>query len=76
MDVSRCSIERLIRLAFQCRLISDYRMSPRIIELQQSGYTLAFDPEEARVFLQGLISGFIRADEGAARVEQLTAIAS
>ncbi|HET6568576.1 MAG TPA: hypothetical protein VFG50_11480 [Rhodothermales bacterium] len=59
MDTSRFSIEKLIRLAYQGGLVSDYRMTPSRVELYRQGRsTLVFDPEEARLFLQGLIRGY------------------
>jgi hypothetical protein len=58
MNTSSFSTEKLIRLAFEYRLLSDYRMMPRRIELYQGDTLFAFDPEEARFFLQGLLRGY------------------
>lgn len=59
MDTSKLSIEKMIRLAYEGGLVSDYRMTPSRVELYRSDRTmLAFDPEEARFFLQGLIRGY------------------
>lgn len=58
MNTSAFSTEKLIRLAFEYRLISDYRMTPWEIELSIDEMTLSFDPEEARFYLRGLIQGY------------------
>jgi hypothetical protein len=58
MDTSTFSTERLIRLAYNYRLITDYRMMPDRIELFHAGTVYTFDPEEARFFLRGMIRGY------------------
>ena len=57
-DNSSFSTEKLIRLAFRYELISDYRMTPFEIELCCTGATYVFDPEEARIFLRGLVIAY------------------
>ena len=59
MDTSGYSTEKLIRLAFEHHLVSDYRMTPTCIELHSGDRTWSFDPEEARYFLHGLLRGFM-----------------
>ena len=64
MDPARCSIERLLSFAHQERLITDYRMHPGFVCLERRGKRITLDPEEARIFLWGLVSGF---EEGGLR---------
>ena len=63
MDPSGFSIERLIRQAFRYRLITDYRMTPQVVQLYYPDTLHEFDHEEARFFLRGLICGYLRAHE-------------
>jgi len=58
MDTNGYSTEKLIRLAFEFRLLSDYRMTPTCIELRCGDSSWSLDPEEARFFLHGLLHGF------------------
>lgn len=58
LDTTGYSTEKLIRLAFEHQLLSDYRMTPTCIELVSGDHTWSFDPEEARHFLHGLLRGF------------------
>lgn len=60
-DFSSVSIEKLIKIAHELELISDYRMTPGDISLYQGeDIVLKGDPEEVRFFLQGLLQGYHR----------------
>ena len=58
-DFSSVSIEKLIQIAHELHLISDYRMTPTDIMLYQGeDVMLQGDPEEVRFYLQGLLQGY------------------
>ena len=59
MDCRSFSIEHLLRISHQYGLISDYRISPTRVTLLQGKQEILLesDPEEARIFLQGLVTG-------------------
>ena len=64
MDCRQFSLEHLIKLSVSYGLVTDYRLSPRRVSLFRSEETiLDADPEEARIFLQGLVSGHAAAIE-------------
>ncbi len=54
-------IEKMLDLAYEHRLIDDYRLSPSTIQVVLENHALHLDPEEARFFLQGLLIGRLRA---------------
>jgi hypothetical protein len=58
MDCRGFSIEYLLRLSFQHGLVTDYHISPSMVSLIRNGEEiLSSDPEEARIYLQGLLAG-------------------
>ncbi len=57
-DLRRASLEKLIRMAFEHGLCSDYRMTPCEVELRSGDQTISLDPEEARLYLRGLVRGY------------------
>lgn len=58
MQVYTFSIERLIRLALGCQLLTDYRMTPRVVSLYRRNKVVELDPEEARLYLSNLLCGY------------------
>ena len=54
-DVRRYSLERLIRIAFQKGLLTDYRMTPTSVYLYLRHTSRDLEPEEARQFLYQLL---------------------
>ena len=63
MNVHKMAIEKMISLAFEYGLICDYSLSPSIIHFDLGSSQLDLDPEEARFFLQGLLSGYQQATQ-------------
>lgn len=58
METSALSIEKLIRMAFEQRLITDFRMTPGATRLYRNDEVVVeCDHEEARYFLRGLLFG-------------------
>ena len=57
MQVYTFSIERLIRLALGCQLLTDYRMTPRVVSLYRKNRVVELDPEAARLYLSDLLCG-------------------
>ena len=54
-EVHTYSLERLLRLAFHCGLITDYRMSPHRVQLKHRNRIRELDPERARLYLADLL---------------------
>jgi 2-keto-3-deoxy-galactonokinase len=59
MDVRNLSHDKLLSLAVQSGVLSDYRNGPTRISLyRQEELVFEGDPEEARLFLMGLVLGY------------------
>jgi len=67
MNWSAASVEKLIRVAFSYGLVDDYRMTSQHVELACGHASTALDPEEARIYLQGLLQGYEAAIGGSSR---------
>jgi hypothetical protein len=59
-EINTLSLEGLLRIAMRYGLMTDYRISPRQVVLIRDRETLiTTDPEQARIFLLGLIQGYL-----------------
>ena len=66
MDCRSFSIEHLLRITFQHGLITDYRITPgKVVLFQQDEEIISCDPEEARIYLQGMLTGQVFAEKEA-----------
>lgn len=57
------SVRRLIDVAATHHLITDYYVSPGLVQLYVGDIALAFDPDEATVFLATLLDGHREAQQ-------------
>ena len=57
-DENLLALERLLWVATHFRLVDDYFVTPGLVQLYLGKVALAFEPEEAQLFLQAMIEGY------------------